>query len=87
MTDNHFLKTYMGLQIAALSWNSLSMLRQGPVAFEAPFGPKYASEWGWVCAHSFSAILVLGLGPWLLWRLPGHRLWDGFIWSQHWERP
>lgn len=64
----------MGLQILALSWTSLTMLWQGPAAFDAPFGPKYATEWGWVCAHSFSAILVLLLGPWLLWRLPGHRV-------------
>lgn len=64
----------MGLQIVALSWTSLNMLWQGPAAFDAPFGPKYATEWGWVCAHSFSAILLLLLGPWLLWRLPGHRV-------------
>lgn len=63
----------MGLQVVTLSWTSLGMLGQGPEAFEAPFGPKYALEWGWVCAHSLTAILVLLLGPWLLWRLPGHR--------------
>ncbi|MFN8609558.1 MAG: DUF2306 domain-containing protein [Vulcanimicrobiota bacterium] len=73
-TDNQFLRAYVTLQVAALSWSSLSMLCQGPQAFDAPFGPKYATEWGWVWAHSVSALLVLVLGPWLLWRLPGHRL-------------
>ncbi len=67
------LRAYVGLQVIALSWSSLSMLCQGPEAFEAPFGPKYAREWSWVWAHSLSAVFVLLLGPWLLWRLPGHR--------------
>lgn len=56
-----------------LSWTSITMLVQGPGAFDAPFGPKYALEWNWVLAHSLSAIVVLLLGPWLLWRWPGHR--------------
>ena len=56
-----------------LSWSSLTMLWQGPETFDAPFGPKYAREWNWVLAHSLSAIVVLLLGPWLLWRWPGHR--------------
>lgn len=67
------LRAYIGVQVLWLCWTSLAMLRQGPAAFAAPFGPKYALEWGWICAHSLSAMVVLLLGPWLLWRWPGHR--------------
>lgn len=67
------LKTGARLVIAAgllrLSLLSLQMLAAGPQAFEAPFGPKYAQEWSWVCLHGLSSVVVLSLGPVLLLRL------------------
>jgi len=70
---------YVLLQISTLSLQSLQMLAEGPQAFAAPFGPKYAQEWGWVCLHSFSAIVVLLLGPPLLLRWKIAHRWLGRI--------
>lgn len=77
MSTKHLLLVYVLLQISTLSLQSLHMLAQGPQAFAAPFGPKYAQEWGCVCVHSLSALVVLMLGPPLLlrWKI-GHR-WLG----------
>ena len=77
MTTKRLLVCYVLLQISALSFQSLQMLTQGPQAFAAPFGPKYAQEWGCICLHSVSAVIVLMLGPPLLlrWKI-GHR-WLG----------
>lgn len=70
-----FAFLYLVVQGWHLCLNSFGALAQGPEAFAPPFGPKYATEWGWVVAHGLSACLVLLLGPPLLLRrqLPGLR--------------
>jgi len=59
---------YITLQAWVLSVQSIRLMWQGPGAFEPPFGPKYALEWGWVLGHGISACLLICLGPLLLAR-------------------
>ena len=72
---------YVVLQGWHLTWYTAGAFWEGPQAFAAPFGPKYASEWGWVLVHGVSAGLVLLLGPWLLLRpdWKGSRVWHGTV--------